>query len=1172
MKEGIGHLSRFNINVPLTQVISTYNWAINKVSHITNAPIDPLSQSVNKGLSSLFSRIIPADDKVPDDYRHQTLPYARYIYLSPALRLFRIKENRELLEHLFTPSPFPPPEKLVGKKLEKTIVDFLAVTGVAWATPVAVNPSVFKQLVMVLKQGGALTEESINGRSTSTFAPEWVLLNFFASLIPATRDMSCAITVAIKQVFWSGLCQLVPQAKWLCWLYDAANPLHWITQETDISQILRTAKIQRHLGSQPTKKPGIIPSTDNQGLRFPAADAANPLARFTESWWNIPLASRMRRSIAIARTGNELQAPPAKVTAPAPLKVNARSDVNWQADWQVYVTTSNEVIDNFQGIFDFIGDEVKKAIKKCCNIDVDPHRTYYHKFGFASSSPYTVTGWEHLGPPEKSRTLTEKAMENFSADERIDDDTLNGNAGVYKDDNKAKYYNEKNQVAITPKKLKDIFINMDFANDFQQFQVDYWSKYSVGTRLITKGQAISQAMRQRVNETLSPQGLDLLDSAIFGNVLKNSNISVKTLKEEVSCREGVTLTTFDINGYPASNIFMLRGREGKIVVYLPSEDNYYQEFDSEQQMKQWFLDLIKSPGKSETLARHFTLLNRQDGMLATGVLSAMKKIQKGSWGSEAINKNPQTIAYDPFTWLRDQMKARIFSDAEVMTTSNHEVLKQQIIMNLEAAKSTIGTLFIVVPAVGAVTYLGMDIAEAGMDLDQAINGDTYAQRKKAIKGLFWDAAAILFDGVAAVESIGVRESNGIRFGRLFISDEVNIFKYPRNMEAAGEIKAETEAEMGAVAHSQPELKDIKLNFWEKYVLLPTNRVAVIAGSLKKLYKRSPQRGVMLNAAMVKAVPTLQKALVKLGTARGREILALHLGYIERTEDFRTAVRSFDGFESADINMIRKYIKKDPVTRYYTIDTSISKKPTGKVASALQNINRLNQNEMRSILHDIKSLEEYDLDNRFSQYLERLTLKDVNDAGDRIKAMIDRAEWALKVDKSFRYEILTDKKDQNIVAVWHQSDKCFGVTEVFMNLKPEAQLQTILHEYVHPSILVNGHPSPDLIYMLAGSGDSGSGFVKAKRDQSILFARGDYSSHFITDGGEHVRNGEFAKRFDPEHHSSVIADIRVRENHALRRQVFWENADSFSLFVAEAGDEIEGTTNPDGTLNKPFRSV
>ncbi len=1164
MKEGISHSSLLNINLSFTQAISTYNWSINKISHVTNAPFAPLSQSVEKGLSSLFSHIFSAADKRPDDYRHQTLPYARFIYLSTALRLLKIKENRELLLCLFTPSPFPPPEKLTGNKNEKIITDFLAITGVARVTPLAVNLSVFKQLVVVLKQGNALKEE--DGSDTSTFAPEWVLLNFFASLIPANSEISPAMTMAIKQVFWEGCCQLVPQAKWLSWLYDAANPLHWITQDTATSQILRTAKMQRHLGLQPKKTPGILPIAGNQGLRFPAADAANPLARWTESWWNNPSVSRIKRSIATARTGNELQPQITNVTTPAIFKVNARNEANWQMDRQTYVNTSNEVIDNFQGIFDFIGNEVKQAINKCCDIDLDPLHTYYHKFRFASSSQYTVTGWEHVGPPEKSRTLTEKAMENFNADERIDDDTLNGNAGIYKDDNKALIYNESNQVAITPRKLKDIFINMDFANDFQQFQVDYWNKYSIGVRLLAKGKAISQAMKQRVHKKLSPEGLDLLDSAIFGNVLKNSNISMKTLKEEVGSRAGVTLTTFDINGYPASNIFMLRNREGKIIVYLPAEDGYYQEFDSEQDMKQWFVDQIKDPRKAEALARHFTLLNRQDGMLVTGVLSAMKKIQKGNWGSGAININPQTIPGDAFNWLRDRMKDRIFSDAEVLTTSNHEVLKQQIIMNIEAAKSTVGTLFIVAPAFGAVAYLGMDTAEAGLDLDQAINGDTYAQRKKAIKSLFWDAAAILFDGIAALESIGVRENNGLRFGSNFISDEVNIFKYPRNMEAADEIKAET----ASAANTRPVLKDIKLNFWEKYFLLPTSKVAVIAGSLKKLYKRSPQRGQMLNAAMVEAVPTLKKAIKMLNTPRGREILSLHLGYIERTEDFRAVVREFDTFTPQDLNIIRKYIKKDPTTHYYTIDTSTT--PIGKIAEALGKISQLKLDERRSLLHEIKTLEGYDLGNRFNQYLEQLTVKDIADAKARIEAMIARAEWALAHDKSFRYDIITDKAHQNIIAAWHQSDKCFSVTEVFMTLEPDAQLQTLLHEYVHPSILVNGKPSPDLIYMLPRFGGSGAGFVKAKRDKSILFARGDFDTQYITGGGDHVKNGEFAKRFDPEHRSAVIADLRVRENHALRRQVFWENADSFSLFAAEAGGAISGTTNPDGTLNTPFQTI
>ncbi|WP_416413617.1 dermonecrotic toxin domain-containing protein [Pantoea sp. App145] len=1195
MKEGISNSSLFKVNSHFNQVISTYNWSMNWICQVTNSPFEPLSQSVSKEISAVLSRIMPEVDKVSDDYRAETIPYERYIFLSRALRLLNIKKNRELLNHLFTPSPFPPPEKKSNLQHKKIFEDFFDITGVAMAKPVEVNQAIFKQLVVVLQQGRALTKEGEalmeEGRAIlpcTLIAPEIVLLNFFASLVPNRTDIASAITVAIKTLFRARCCQVIPAAKWLSSLYDGLNPLKWIVDdETDLGQLLRKAKMGHHLSLQgmweAANRPPVIPEQTAGNVRPPVTagfcvEAATPPVRFRD-WGsmmlqnNIPGLARQKREITAPTTAVSTVPPHASLNEQSTIKINAHNGTNWLVEWKTYVNITNEVIDNYQDIFSFVSAELKTSLKKCCHLDLDPDRIYYHQFKYAGSSTKTVTGWDHVGPPDKSLTLTEKAMENFNAEERLNDDTLNGSDGIYTANSTAKYYDERNEVRLTPRVFKDVVIGIDFSNEFKQEQKDYWSKYSAGVRLLAKGQAISAAMEQCATGKLSPEGLKLLDGAIFGNVLKNSAVSLAALKQEMGVGLGASLTTFDINGYEASNIFILRGSDGKIIVYLPSLDKYYREFDNESQMKQWFINQITDPRKCEILAGHFTLLNRQDGMLTNGVLSAMRKIKEGRWGSECINIRPKTINGDPFTWLRDRMKERILSDSEVLTTSNNEVLKQQVLMNLQAAKSVIGLLFVVAPAVGAVTFLGMDIAEASLDLDQAINGDSYAQRKKAIKNLFWDGAAILFDGIAAVESVGVREGNRIRFGSRFISDEVNIFKYSPKMETEGVAEATLEEgiKVESLVDSTPprRLETLNLSFWQRYVVAPTNNIVTLAKGLKKLDKLSHQRAQILNSAMEKAIPTLLKAKDVLYTPKGREILSLHLGYIKRTEQFREAVGGFNGFEESDLLEIKKHIKLDESRRYYMIDES--KSLTDKIASALVKVRKLKLNEMRSLLHDLKTLESYDLRNRFASYLEQLTNVDIVRTAERIDALYERAQWALRNDKSIRYEMLTEKSRQNVVATWHHDENYIGLTERFMLLDEHSQNQAWMHELFHPSVLIDGKPSPDLIYPTPRYGGTGPNSLMGRRDNSILFSRGDWGSDFITGGGDHIKNGKLVERIDPLYHSSVITDTRLRENHAFRREIFYENADSFTLCISEMGEAIPGTTNPDGSINSPFRS-
>lgn len=311
----------FNQPVSCIDILECYNGIINKFHYATNVPFTPLSQSVKSAIDHLISTSGWHKDKTTEDYDDTVIPYSRYIVTDIALKLFKQERNKELLLHLYDPSPFPPPEKHAALRSQNVLSDTLNLTGVARVAIKDFNPAVFKQLVVVLQQGGALTEEgeALLNESASTLpnaanphriAPQLVLLNFFSSLV--SLDIDIAPAQIIKQIFWAGFCQLVPQAKWLTELYEATNPLNWIVaKESDIHQILRKAKSdQQRLYQQQYElakeiKPAInssmssaqAPDTQVPDLPTPTSvilntspiflggvQAASPMTRYTETW------------------------------------------------------------------------------------------------------------------------------------------------------------------------------------------------------------------------------------------------------------------------------------------------------------------------------------------------------------------------------------------------------------------------------------------------------------------------------------------------------------------------------------------------------------------------------------------------------------------------------------------------------------------------------------------------------------------------------------------------------------------------------------------------------------------------------------------------------------------------------------------------------------------------
>ncbi|EIC82400.1 hypothetical protein [Serratia sp. M24T3] len=161
----------------LVDALSFYNQFTQFIDEVRNAPVRLLSicgvnniygmnhvsltiaQVLNAsrhGIEQLIKCYIPVN---VDEKRLATV-----LDKSKAQLVLQIAENKQLLEQLYTPSPFPPPESQ-PQRMELEVSKLLAFAGLSsMGIPAEVNPWVLNELIKILGRAGALTSDATSQR------------------------------------------------------------------------------------------------------------------------------------------------------------------------------------------------------------------------------------------------------------------------------------------------------------------------------------------------------------------------------------------------------------------------------------------------------------------------------------------------------------------------------------------------------------------------------------------------------------------------------------------------------------------------------------------------------------------------------------------------------------------------------------------------------------------------------------------------------------------------------------------------------------------------------------------------------------------------------------------------------------------------------------------------
>jgi hypothetical protein len=376
----------------------------------------------------------------------------------------------------------------------------------------------------------------------------------------------------------------------------------------------------------------------------------------------------------------------------------------------------------------------------------DPDHVYFHRFHSGSSSPRTFSGWQHYSPPYQSLTLPQLVMHRFSADEQDNADQLALYTGFYSDGPGQDAYDEHNEIPLTPREVLEHFWEIDFSKNFHQRLDNFWSHYADAYRTLAKATFLAkvlEASAQKGNCALAQRARQVA-AALSGELTWPPTL--RQLQRMTTPPQGFRLCSFDIGGHIASDILRVVMDDGCQLLYIPGEVDALQLFSNDREVYSWILAHTRIAQDRARFMSHFPLSSHGESDPNVG-LEHLLEIIRSQWHSttpKGLNTLDKTVHDDAFSHLRDAARQRMIDDAHFALRSNADLRKQLWIGYLAAVGKVFGPMAAVDWPV-ALAVVGAGLAETGLNIDQAINGYTTAERQAGVTGAILAGINTLFN-------------------------------------------------------------------------------------------------------------------------------------------------------------------------------------------------------------------------------------------------------------------------------------------------------------------------------------------------------------------------------------------------------------------------------------------
>ncbi|WP_282370274.1 membrane-targeted effector domain-containing toxin [Pseudomonas sp. PS02290] len=443
------------------------------------------------------------------------------------------------------------------------------------------------------------------------------------------------------------------------------------------------------------------------------------------------------------------------------IAVNHLSSATLDQDRTALIRISERLVEACPDMREMARSIAREILLRQTGHDAEPDTVYWHRFHTAVSSPRSFNGWQHRDAPYQSMTLPQLVMHRFNPHDQDNADTLQMLSGFYTADADADAFDERNEVRMLPAQVMSEFWSVDFKSRYHEKLKAFWRDFADHFRTMAKANFIASALEDHQAGWLTEE--DLRSVLRAANVEPPESPSLETLQASAPASAEASAWTFDVIGYEASDILRIVTAGGRQILYTPGEVQAFHAFATPEELHWWLLSQNNRPERRARFMGHFPLSAHGEADDNIGLFHGLDVLYT-TWGAAnpgVINQHSQHVSGDPFTHLRDSIRTRMLADADLALHSNGDLRKQMWIGYLRSFSQLSGALAAIDWPI-ALAAVGAGIADMGLNIDQAVNGASTAQRKAGVIGAVTASIDVLFNSAFLVGGEAISESELLR--------------------------------------------------------------------------------------------------------------------------------------------------------------------------------------------------------------------------------------------------------------------------------------------------------------------------------------------------------------------------------------------------------------------------
>ncbi|WP_223489047.1 membrane-targeted effector domain-containing toxin [Pseudomonas sp. A-RE-19] len=443
-----------------------------------------------------------------------------------------------------------------------------------------------------------------------------------------------------------------------------------------------------------------------------------------------------------------------------PIEIHSLSN---STDKATLTTIASTVVRSCPSLQDTAHEVASDLLKKYGVVGLDPDHVYFHRFKAAQSNSASFTGWEHISEkPYESMTLSQLVIHRFRPTDQDNADLLDLYSGFYAAGPEAGDFNQTNEVRLHGNDVLNYFWSVDFSTLYNDRLSGFWNDFSRDFRTLAKSNFLGKALEAHEHGQLTDTDFQSVIAAVTAT--PEEPVSLAMLQAESPASGGLQVHSLAIAGHVATDILRIRTPQGRQILYVPGEAEAFHGLETDVDLHWWVINQLNTEAPRHAFMSHFPLADRQ--AMSDNLTDLMNRLVSawGKYDHRLINENSVKITGDAFSWLRDSTKAAMFEEARLSLTSNGDLRKKLWIGYLSASAKAFGPLATIGWPI-ALPVIGASLVNMGLEIDQAVNAKTSAERKAGVIGAITSGIDTLFNvpfliGAGRIPAVGAQIEAG----------------------------------------------------------------------------------------------------------------------------------------------------------------------------------------------------------------------------------------------------------------------------------------------------------------------------------------------------------------------------------------------------------------------------